>query len=544
VTSLSTTTEKSCPKCAAQAKEITELRAELSFLREQHNLAIHRQFGRSSEQSPVGQEAFVFNEVEVFACPVVPDPPVEEAVKPRAAKTTGKRREQIALLDTRDEEHPASDEQKVCSCCGQEMHFVDWQVRQEVEFIPARLTLVNHKQPIYACRDCQEAGEDAPIRTIKTMPEPAFPKSLASPSLVSHIITQKFVMGTPLYRQEHNMEGLGVLFSRQTMANWTLRAASLIEPIFGRMHQILLTRDIIQADETKVQVLHEPDRKATTGSTMWLYRSGRDGPPIALFEYQTSRAGYHAKAFLAGFGQYDPETKTIARQKYLQADGHEGYDTVPIWALIDGEKRPDIIIGGCFSHARRKFHEISASIKPAERKSGKRIAADEGLKHCNDLFELEREFRDMSPDERYAARLHKSAPKLDEFKAWLDKTALEALPKTAIGTAIGYCLSQWSKLTTYLLDGRLEIDNNRAERSIKPFVIGRKNWLFANTPQGANASATLYSMIETAKENGLIPFEYMKHLLERLPNVDTRDPAAIDSLLPWSGTLPQTCRKP
>jgi transposase len=277
---------------------------------------------------------------------------------------------------------------------------------------------------------------------------------------------------------------------------------------------------------------------------MWLYRSGRDGPPIALFEYQTTRAGKHAKAFLEGFGGYDPTTNTIVRPKYLQVDGHEGYDCVPTWALIGDKKEPDVVILGCMAHARRKFHDASAVVKPADRKTGKRIAADEGLRLCNELFNLEKEFHDMTPGERYAARLDQSARKLDEFKAWLDKAALEVLPKTATGMAIAYCLAQWTKLTAFLLDGRLEIDNNRAERSIKPFVIGRKNWLFANTPKGATSSATLYSIVETAKENGLIPFEYVKYLLERLPNVDTKAPAAIDQLLPWSQTLPDNCRKP
>jgi transposase len=541
---LSATVEDLRQTCAAQANEIAELRAEVAWLKEQHNLSTHRQFGRSSEQAPVGQEAFVFNEAETFAGPPVDEPPVEQVIAQHVRKKPGQRREKVEHLETREIEYPATEEQQACPCCGERMHQVDWQVREDVEYIPAKAVLFKHKQPVYACRGCQESGADAPIHTIKTMPEPAFPRSLASASLVSHIITQKFVMGAPLYRQEQNMEGLGVLFSRQTMANWTIRAASWMRPVYSRMKQVLLTLDIVQADETSVQVLREPGRAAATDSTMWLYRSGRDGPPIALFEYQTTRAGKHAKAFLEGFGGYDPATNTIARQKYLHADGHEGYHSVPRWALIDGQKTPDIVIVGCWSHARRKFHEASVVVKPADRRSGKRIAADEGLKRCNELFELEKEFRDMASDERYAARLARSAPKLVEFKAWLDKAALDVLPKTATGMAIAYCLGQWNKLTTFLLDGRLEIDNNRAERSIKPFVIGRKNWLFANTPKGATSSATLYSIVETAKENGLIPFEYIKYLLERLPNVDTKDPAAIDQILPWSQTLPDNCRKP
>jgi len=542
--------------CAAQEAEIAELRAELLWIKEQHRIAVNRLFGRSSEQTPAGQEAFVFNESETVTLPVADEPTVEKVVVRRASRKSGQRSEQVANLETREVEYPATEEQQKCPCCGESMHFVDWQVRQEVEYIPAKAVLVHHKQPVYACRDCQESGEATPIHTVKTMPEPAFPKSLASPSLVSHILTQKFVMGAPLYRQEQNMEGLGVLFSRQTMANWTIRAATLLKPLYDRMHEILLTRDIVHADETSVQVLKELGRSATTDSTMWLYRtgrqsgdgtlafaSGRDGPPMALFEYQTTRAGKHAKAFLEGFGGYDATNQTIERKKYLQADGHDGYDSVPHWTLVDGKKTPDVILAGCWAHARRKFHDAAVAVKPVDRRTTKRIAADEGLKLCNDLFELEKAFREMTPEERYAARQEKSLPKLDEIKAWLDKTALEVLPKTATGLAVAYCLGQWAKLTVFLLDGRLEIDNNRAERSIKPFVIGRKNWLFTNTPNGANASATLYSIVETAKENGLIPFEYLKYLLERLPNIDTKDRDALDTLLPYSQDIPDYCRK-
>jgi transposase len=535
--------ELRCQKCVTQAAEIAVLRAELNWMKEQHALSIHRQFGRSSEQTPAGQEAFVFNEAETFSTPLEPEPTVEKAVTPRAARKPGQRHAQVANLETREVEHPATEEQQLCSCCGERMHLVDWQLREEVEYVPAKAILVCHKQPIYACRDCQQEGEPAPIKTVKTMPEPPFPKSLASASLVAHIITQKFVMGSPLYRQEQNMEGLGVLFSRQTMSNWLIRAADLVTPIYKYMHRALLALDIVHADETSVQVLREPGRAATTDSTMWVYRSGRDDPPIVLFDYQTTRAGKHAREFLDGFGGYDAQTQRIVRSKYLHVDGYDGYDIVPRYVIMDNAKAPDVVLAGCWAHARRKFHEAAEIVKPADRKSGKRIVADEGLKFCNELFELEKQFKTMTAQERCAARREKSAAKIEEIKAWLDKSGLEVLPKSPTGRAIAYCLSQWTKLTAFLRDGRLEIDNNRAERSVKPFVIGRKNWLFANTPTGATSSAILYSIIETAKENGLIPFDYLRYLLERLPNIDTSNYNELDTLLPWSDAIPATCRK-
>jgi hypothetical protein len=360
---------------------------------------------------------------------------------------------------------------------------------------------------------------------------------------VAHIITQKFVMGAPLYRQEQYIESLGLFISRQTMANWMIASGKLLTPVYDRLHEILISLDILHADETKLQVLHETGRSPTTDSTMWLYRSGREGPPIALFEYQTTRAGKHAKEFLRGFGGYDPATNQITRLKYLHADGWDAYDVVPHCVLVGNTKTPDVVIVGCLAHARRKFDEALAALKKVDRKPGKKTAAEVGLKFCNDLFDIERELTDATPEQRLAARKERSKPVVDEFKQWLDSQAIHALPKTTLGQAVAYCLNQWSKLIQFLTDGRLEIDNNRAERTIKPFVVGRKNWLFANTPKGAKSSATLYSVVETAKENGLIPFEYLKYLLERLPNINTKDTTAIDNLLPWSKTIPDHCRK-
>jgi len=194
------------------------------------------------------------------------------------------------------------------------------------------------------------------------------------------------------------------------------------------------------------------------------------------------------------------------------------------------------------SHARRKFAEALKALPAAQK--DKPVAASVGLNYCNQLFAIERQLKDISDEERYEKRLKLSKPVLDDFYVWLKKQRQQTLPKSTFGQAITYCLNQWEKLNNFLLDGRLEIDNNRAERSIKPFVIGRKNFLFSNTPRGAKGSAIIYSIIETAKENHLKPFNYLTYLFERLPNVDTDDHAVIDSLLPWSTALPDDCRMP
>ena len=533
-------------------KKNAELAAMVRFYEEQARLFTHRQFAASSERTPPGQEAFfdlLFNEPEVFADQAVPEPSTEpadeSATRPRSKRPKGHRQNQLRLLETREIEYPLPEDKQICNCCDGKLHFVGWQETEKVEVEPAKAIRILHKEGKYACRNCQNEGEPAPIKAAGTMPKLAFPKSIASPSLVAHILHEKFVMSSPLYRQEQYIERLGLFISRQTMANWVMEAAAMVAPVTNRMHELLILRDIIHADETGVQVLKEPGRSATTGSTMWLYRSGRDGPPIALYDYQTSRAGAYAKQFLQGFGGYDTATKQIVKTKYLQTDGHVGYDAVPRWILDRdrNEKVPDVISVGCWSHARRKFDEANAVVKKEDRKDGRKTGAEEGIEYCNTLFRIERELKDATSEQRLAARQERSKPVVDCFKKWLDRQAIKVLPKSTLGKAIAYCLNQWPKLIVFLQDGRLEIDNNRAERSIKPFVIGRKNWLFANTPNGAKASATLYSIIETAKENGLKPFEYLTYLFERLPAIDSKAPEAIESILPWAESIPETCRQ-
>ena len=213
-------------------------------------------------------------------------------------------------------------------------------------------------------------------------------------------------------------------------------------------------------------------------------------------------------------------------------DGYDGYDGLP-----------GVTLAGCWSHARRKFYDALGLI-PAGTRTREAAIAAAGLKFCNQLFEIERGLHDVTPEERKLGREQRSQAVLDEFRTWLEEHEQKVLPKSALGAAIRYALNQWKKLTNFLLDGRLEIDNNRSERSIKPFVIGRKNWLFSNTPRGAKASAVIYSIVETAKENGLDPFRYLVYLFERLPNIDLKDPQALDLLLPWADPIQAACRVP
>jgi len=250
---------------------------------------------------------------------------------------------------------------------------------------------------------------------------------------------------------------------------------------------------------------------------MWVYLTGASSTPITLYEYKETRSTKHPKAFLSGF------------KGYLHTDGYPGYQGIEGVKLI-----------GCMAHARREFDE---AIKACPKGSDQTLlASQEGLDFCNQLFRIERMIEGKSAEERQTARQQQTKKVFDAFRSWLIAKERQVPPKSALGTAIQYCLNQWGKLTTVLEDPSLDLSNNRAERAIKPFVIGRKNWLFSNTPKGASASATIYSIVETAKQNSLSPYHYLEYLFERLPNIDLKSQRELDDLLPWSDTIPDRCR--
>jgi transposase len=502
---------------AQLADQLLLAKAENQWLREQLGLAKSRLYAPSSEASPSGQEFLLFNEAEILADPVAPEPDCQVAGQAKRRKRSGQREMQLASLPIEEIPYTLPEEEQVCPQCAGVLHEMGQDERPEVKVIPAQFLLVIHKRAKYACRNCNKNEIHTPIVTAPA-PETAFPGSLASPSSVAYIMTRKFVEGTPLYRQEDSLLRSGFELSRQTMANWMLAGSGWLEKIYGRMCVHLLARDIAHADETTLQVLNEDGRAAQSQSYMWLYRSGRDGPPLVLYEYQTTRASSHPRKFLTGF------------RGYLHVDGYGGYDGLP-----------QVILVGCWSHARRKFLEALHLVPAAARTKEGAIAAA-GLKFCDTLFAIERDLHEVTPEERFAGREARSKPVLDAFEVWLDAHMGKVLPKSALGSAIGYCRNQWGKLTAFLLDARLEIDNNRSERSIKPFVIGRKNWLFSNTPRGATASAVIYSIVETAKENGLDPQAYLTYLFEQLPNINGKDPNALHLLLPWAELVQTHCR--
>lgn len=467
---------------------------------EQFRLAQQKRFGTSSESS--SGQAELFNEAEQ-ADEVPEETPEQETIQ--YTRNKPKRKPLPKDLPRETIEHDIDEADKVCDCCGHDLHRMGCDSSEQLEFIPAQVKVIEHIRHKYSCRHCEQQGTRVDIK-IAPLPVSPIPKSIATPSLLAQIITSKYQYALPLYRQESLFKSYGIDLNRKTMASWMIRSSGILESLYQRLKTLQLQQAVVHADETPLKVIHEDKNQCY----MWVYCTGSDSPGtraanaplnIVLYDYQNSRRRQCAADYLQGFAGY------------LQVDGYPGYDKLP-YSLV-----------GCLAHARRKF--IEAQQAQVKGKTGK---ADWAINHIQKLYRIETEIKDKTPEERYDIRQLLAKPLLEQFKVWLDKSALQVPPKTAVGKAVSYSLNQWHKLTRYIDDGRLSIDNNRAERAIKPFVIGRKNWMFSNTTNGAQASAILYSLIETAKANGLIPFDYIKQLLEQIPG----NPDNIDHLLPWT----------
>ena len=410
-------------------------------------------------------------------------------------------------------EHYLTAENALCPKCGTPMEIIGKKEYRTLIIVPAQYKVRIDVCYTYACKECPENGDNV---TVVEAPRPkqVIAGGFASPEAIAHIMTQKFVMGSPLYRQEQEFHRQGLELSRQTMANWLLQSADMwLRPIYDLMHKKLLEHDVLHADETTLQVLHEDGRKPQSKSYMWVYRtSGCAEHPIVLYKYEPTRSGSCAREFLEGF------------KGYLHTDGYHVYHNLNL----------GVTSVGCLVHARRKFYDV---IK-LNKKDGANQNAAKAVGYFTKLFKIEDALAKKSAEERYQKRLELEKPILDELFAWAEK--LYVTPKSKLGEAVTYLLNQKKYLYNYLLDGRLESSNNRAERSVKPFVIARKNFLFANTANGADGSSIIFSLIETAKENKLDPYRYLTHVLGLAPNLDKSNPAWVEQLLPENA--PEYCK--
>ncbi len=475
-------------------------------------------YGQSSEKSRYvlgdnEEQLSLFNEAEAETNSKAPEPTLETvAAHARKAKRT---REELAEnLPVVEVICDLPEAARVCDICTSALRYMGKEhVRDELEIIPAQVRVLRYMRYNYVCTECEKETDQARIVKAPT-PKPVMKRSLASPSSLAHVLYQKYVNAMPLYRQEKDWANQGVLLSRATLANWVIRTSrDWLEPVWEVMKRHLLQEAVVHADETVVQILKEPGKKASSESRMWVYSAGNCSKvPAVLFEYQPSRSGEHARRFLDGF------------HGYLVTDGYIAYDKVA-----------DVTRCGCWAHNRRKLEE---ALPKTKNKEGSTAAI--GLDYCNRLFKLEESFVELSVEEREKQRQEKVKPILDAYWSWLD--TVDALDGSGLGKAVTYARNQKELLNAFMLDGRIAISNNRAENAIRPFAVGRKNWLFSDTTRGAKASATVYSIVESAKANGLNVYMYLVHLLTELPKFDTLTGTELEMIMPWSSGLPSWCR--
>lgn len=503
---------------------IKDLKVTIVGLQETLNEFQRRLFGTSSEKTKQDEK---------------PEETVTTTVKShkrttRKAKATHE--DQYGNLPIRKEVIPLSEEDKHCPYCNSLMEYVtETFVREELRITPAKVERIHYYQEKWQCPECKKDG-DGTFAESKT-PTALIPHSPASPSIVSYVAMEKIGLAMPYYRQEFLMQQLGFTLPRETMANWIIYVAEhYFYPIYDRLHEELLKRDLVHADETTCQVLREKGRAAEQTSYMWLYTTGNDGLiPIVLYDYQPSRKGSCVQNFLEGF------------HGLVQCDGYQGYN-----------KLEDVILVCCLAHARRKFFEaVPAAMRkrlklldinsdvviedinlPDEEEAKQLLPAEIGLLYCNKLFYLERTLKDLDPEERKQQRTVLEQPVWDQFWNWLD--TLHPTGGSKLGKAVVYAQNHHETLMNYLLDGRCEISNNRAERKAKSYAIGRKAFLFHTSEAGAGASAVMYSIVETAKANNLNIFQYLYTVLLYIPDY-LNSSAGIEQLMPWSKFIKEQC---
>ncbi|MHB8697679.1 MAG: IS66 family transposase [Sulfuricaulis sp.] len=475
------------------------IKTQVLLLQEKLNLALAQRYAARSEQySPDQIRLFCEAEVDVPE-DIAPDAATTSVVIAAHTRQKCGRKPLPDHLPRLDVIHILSEAERHCPHDGALLTEISEIISEQLDIVPAQIRVLRHIRKTYAC-GCGQCIKTAPL------PAQPIPKSLASPGLLAHITISKYQDALPLYRQERILQRIGVDIPRATLANWMMEVGQLIQPLINLLRDRLLSYDIIQMDETTVQVLKEPGKTAQSKSYLWLQRGGPPDRPVLLYDYDPGRGAGVPQRLLEGF------------QGALQTDGYDGYNAVVATGHLTHL--------GCLAHARRKFDE---AIK-AQGKQPKPGKAHHALTLIQKLYGVEKAVRNTTPEARYAYRLEHARPILDELYVWLMNTLPQVPPETATGKALHYLHREWTKLVRYLNDGRFEIDNNRAENAIRPFVIGRKNWLFSDSVRGVKASANLYSLIETAKANGLEPYAYLRRVFAELPRAQTIE--AIEALLP------------
>lgn len=481
---------------------------EFERLRISYMQALRARFGRKTERF-VDEE----NPQQRLFDSIVTDNTARESIDPEDEepitykKPRNKRKRDTAGIPEREVTIPVPELDRNCRCCGKEKPIIGYESRQELNYQPAVFEIVTEKREKRACKNgCEGQLVVAPLR------ERVLPKCKASESLLSYICVSKVLDRQPLYHLEKSIEQrYNWHISRHTMSRWMIMLSEKLQPLVNRMKDILLDYDICAIDATTFQVLNEPARAAHVKSHAYCIRGGPADKKVILYEYNAYRQGEYVDETLTDF------------KGYIECDASA------VFNRIGGQ--PHITLSYCHAHARRKFEQVEKSAQ-----KGKAKLATEALRMYSRLYAVERDATqaNLTPGQRFDLRQTKSRPILEEFHAWLIRNQAITLPKSPIGQAIAYTLDHWDGLQTYLFDGRLEIDNNATEREIKPFVMARKNFLFACTQKGADSLAVHFSLILTARLHGLDPVRYYTELLKHIPSASTFD--QIDQLLPWNFT--------
>ena len=488
-----------------QAELKVQLAIRLQEIFEQMRLQRLRQYGPSSEINPL--QGRLFDEAEsLYAQPEFDpssesDPAVVDAnARASVVKPRGKRQPLPSELERVDIVHDLPEHERVCEC-GTPMVVIGQEVSEQLDIVPMQIRVLRHIRLRYGCPKSEQAPVIAPPAA------QVLPKSNASAGFLAMLLTTKYADGVPLARFETILARHGAEVPRQTLARWVIGASQALQPLANLMRDVLLESDVIHMDETRVQVLKEPGRDPSTQSFMWVQKGGPPNKPVILFDYDPSRSAQVPIRLLEGW------------RGYLMTDGYHGYNALA--------KLPGIERLACWVHARRKFVE---AVKIQSK--GKRSRADQAIEMIGELYGIERRIKDRSVLERFETRQAESLPVLAKIRAWLDLALPGAPPKTALGSALHYLNHSWPGLVRYVERGDLPIDNNPVENAIRPFVIGRKNWLFADTQAGAHASALIYSLLETAKTNGHEPYLWLRHILNALPSAKKVE--HYEKLLPWN----------
>jgi len=443
-------------------------------------------FGSKSEKTNADQLP-LFNEVELITDAKKPTKPKKQKRK------TGKRDNLPNDLERIDKNYDIDENQKTCPHDGNTLKHIGQVVTEQFYLKPAVIKVIKHKQYKYAC----SCGKH--IITAKK-PKDMIPKSIATPELLSYICVSKYADSLPLYRLSSMFKRINVKITRQNMANWMIKCANAVQPLINLIADVLYDQPCVHIDESPIQVLKEAGKKASSKSYMWVQRAGNN----ILFNYNNSRSSKVVEQLLSNY------------QGALMTDGYPGYDAVAIKYNINHL--------ACWVHARRYFIKVIDS--------GQNSNAQKMIDLIGKLYAIEKQIKKLQPDEKYKRRQADSVLVIEKIKQFLDEILHSTAPSGPMGKALVYLQNQWPKLIRYIDDGNYPIDNNVAENAIRPFVVGRKNWLFANTPSGAHASANLYSIIETAKAHDLNPQDYLTYIFKKLPLVATIED--YEKLLPWN----------